>query len=280
MNSPIKTLAKYGVRPRKKYGQNFLIDMNVIRRIVEAADLTERDTVVEIGAGIGVMTGMIADRAGKVVAVDVDPPMIEILREELKDRRNVEIIQADILRFDFAGVPKGNGRLIVMGNIPYNISTPILFRLFDFRRFITSMALMFQREVAERIVAPPGVKAYGILSVMSAFVAEPMKIISAPAACFTPRPNVDSMVVKLLFKKEAVSDGTYMLFNRIVRKAFGKRRKTVVNSLKDDNDLLSTGLSVPDILRMAGIDGRRRPESLSWKDFLRIATLVEMRQKA
>jgi len=162
--TPKDLLKKYGVRPRKRLGQNFLMDIHAIDKIVRIAGITGEDTVVEIGAGLGVMTARIAGKAGRVIALEIDGSMVTILKEELKDFENVNILETDVLRYDFSsplrqdGLAFPTGRIKIIGNIPYNISSPILFHLLDYRTHIDSMVLMLQKEVADRISASTGDK--------------------------------------------------------------------------------------------------------------------------
>ena len=154
-----KLLAQYDIHPRKRLGQSFLEDLNVIRRIVALTDPAEDETIVEIGAGLGFMTEELAKRAGRVIAIEVDPRLVSVLRERFTGQRRVEVVQMDVLKYDFSSACPG-GRVKIVGNIPYHISSPILFRLLDFRRSISTMILMFQKELADRIAAPPGCLLY------------------------------------------------------------------------------------------------------------------------
>ncbi|MBW2648711.1 MAG: ribosomal RNA small subunit methyltransferase A, partial [Deltaproteobacteria bacterium] len=197
MESPLKILKRHRIRPVKRLGQSFLVDNNITSRIVDASKISGDDTVVEIGAGLGAMTSMIAERAKKVVALEIDPKLVNVLNEELKEISNIEIIHTDVLRYDFSLPLGGNGRIKVAGNIPYNISSQILFRLIEFRDHISSATLMFQKEVADRIAAAAGTKKYGILSVILPMYAVLSTIMTVPSSCFHPKPKVDSSVLKM-----------------------------------------------------------------------------------
>ena len=166
MKSPRAILRKYRIRPAKRLGQSFLVDNNITAMIAESSGIEEEDTVVEIGAGLGVMTALIAPMVRKVMAIEVDPALIAVLRSELSGIPNVEIHHVDVLRYDFSFPLEGRGKIKVIGNIPYNISSQILFRLLEFRQHISSVTLMVQKEVAERITALPSTKQYGIPSVI------------------------------------------------------------------------------------------------------------------
>lgn len=195
MSSPLSLLRKHGIRPRKRLGQCFLCDPNILEKIVRIAGVRDTDTVVEIGSGIGVLTAIIARTARRVVALEVDSRLVEVLREELGDLGNVEIIHTDVLRFDFSSARTGpkqetsTEKIKVIGNVPYNLSSQIVLRLLEYRRCLDRVVLMLQREVAERLAAPPGTKDYGPLSVYVALFTEPTLETRAPPAVFIPGPT-------------------------------------------------------------------------------------------
>jgi 16S rRNA (adenine1518-N6/adenine1519-N6)-dimethyltransferase len=284
MSSPSSLLRKYGIRPLKRLGQCFLCDRNIMEKIIRIADVRDTDTIVEVGAGTGVLTAMIADRARCVVALEVDRQLVELLRKELGDRGNVEIVHEDVLRFDFSTVdPCGrpgtsrearDQRLKVIGNVPYNISSQILLRLLEYRHVIGRAVLMLQREVAERLAAPPGTKDYGPLSVYVALYTQPTLEIRVPASCFHPRPDVESRIIRLDFRDEPLCrvDNTDY-FQRLVRTSFSKRRKTLLNNLKSPQLALS-GDQIGSALETIGIDGARRAETLSVKEFAALSNLL------
>jgi len=239
--TPRDLLRKYGVPLVRGSARNFLMDVNGrIERISSGPqEITGGDTVVEIGAGIGVMTALIAGKAGRVIALEIDSGMVSILKEELKDFENVTILETDVLRYDVSSVPGQDGeavpsrKLKILGNIPYNISSPILFHLLEYRKYIDSMTLMFQKEVAERVTALPGTKAYGTLSVILAMYFETARAFSVPPECFYPRPKVDSAVIRMQVREHPViplKSGPF--FQRVVRAAFAQRRKTLLNNLR------------------------------------------------
>lgn len=273
--TPRDLLRKYGVRPRKRLSQNFLMDVNAIEKIVRTAGITGGDTVVEIGAGIGVMTALIAGKAGRVIALEIDSGMVSILKEELKDFENVTILETDVLRYDVSSVPGQDGeavpsrKLKILGNIPYNISSPILFHLLEYRKYIDSMTLMFQKEVAERVTALPGTKAYGTLSVILAMYFETARAFSVPPECFYPRPKVDSAVIRMQVREHPViplKSGPF--FQRVVRAAFAQRRKTLLNNLRASPLWPpSSGKELAGVLDRLGIDGGRRGETLGVEEF-------------
>ena len=280
--TPKDLLRKYGVRPRKRLGQNFLMDVNAIDKIIRIAGITGEDTVVEIGAGLGVMTARIAGKAGRVIALEIDGSMVAIMREELKDFENVNIVETDVLRYDFSsplrqdGLSDPPGRIKIIGNIPYNISSPILFHLLDYRSHIDSMVLMLQKEVTERISASPGTKAYGTLSVILAMYFEISREFTVPAGCFYPPPRVDSAVIRMAVRENPyVSLKSGSFFQQVVRAAFGRRRKTLINNLRYSPILTRLpGEDIAAVLDRLGIDGRRRGETLTVEEFGRLSNAL------
>jgi len=260
-------LTQYDIHPRKRLGQSFLEDMNIIRRIVALAEPAAGETIVEIGAGLGLMTEELAKRAGRVIAIEVDPRLAAILRERFTGQDRVEVVQMDVLKYDFSSASPGE-RIKVIGNIPYHISSPILFRLLDFRRSISLMILMFQKELADRIAAPPGTKDYGIPSVIVAKYTKATCEMTVPPTCFYPVPDVVSSFLRLEVRTEPeLPDGE--LFVNIVRAAFARRRKTLWNNLR------RTGLPeemVDRVFVRSGVDRARRAETLSVEEFSRLTT--------
>jgi 16S rRNA (adenine1518-N6/adenine1519-N6)-dimethyltransferase len=267
MTSVRKLLARYAIQPRKKLGQSFLEDINIIRRIVALAEPAGDETVVEIGAGLGSMTEELAKRAGRVIALEIDPRLVAILQERFIGQERVEVLQMDVLKYDFSSTHPG-GRIKVVGNIPYPISSPILFRLLDFRRSISLMILMFQKELANRITALPGTKDYGIPSVLVARYSKATCELTVPATCFYPIPAVVSSVLRILVRPEPdLTDEA--LFTKIVRAAFAQRRKTLWNNLRH------IGIPEEMVGRMfagSGIDRTRRAETLSVEEFSLMTT--------
>jgi 16S rRNA (adenine1518-N6/adenine1519-N6)-dimethyltransferase len=276
MSSPLKILKKYGIQPTRSLGQSFLIDNNITAKIVDSAGIERSETVVEIGAGPGMMTRRIADKAGRVIALEIDSRIVEVLRHELGTRPNVHIIEADVLDFDFSSVVKDEDRIKVIGNIPYNISSQILFRLIEYRHVISSVTLMFQREVAERIMAPPGSREYGILSVMTVMYMIPSKVTTVPASCFYPKPRVESMVLTMDVRERPLCEAcNYDIFRKVVRSAFAKRRKTLINSLKESPFIRDLDIDLASILGGLGINPTRRGETLTVEEFARLSRAIE-----
>ncbi len=267
MISVRKMVAQYEIHPRKRLGQSFLEDRNIIRRIVALAEPAGDETVVEIGAGLGFMTEELAKKAGRVIALEVDQRLVGVLRERFAGQDRVEVLQMDVLKYDFSSACPG-GRIKVVGNIPYHISSPILFRLLDFRRSISLMILMFQKELADRITAPPGTKDYGIPSVLVARYTRATCELTVPPTCFYPVPDVVSSVLRITVRQEPnLLDEA--LFAKIVRAAFAQRRKTLWNNLRQ------IGIPEEMVDRMfagSGIDRTRRAETLSVEEFSLLTT--------
>ena len=277
MPNPRAILAKYQIRPLKRLGQSFLSDPNIIRKIIEVSDIRRDETVVEIGAGLGVMTALMARKAERVIALEIDRALIPVLHEELKKYDNVEILHVDALKYEFRS--RGGATFKVVGNIPYNISSQILFRLLEARDHISSMVLMFQREVAERLVAGPGSKTYGILSVLVRLYTDPAIVFNVSPQCFYPRPKVESAVVRMDIPEKpliGVDDDAFLL--TVVRSAFSKRRKTLMNNLKASSRIGLRHDALLQVLDSLGIDPARRAETLAPEDFARLSNALSRRQ--
>lgn len=252
--------------PRKSLGQNFIRDQRVLERIGEIARLSEEDEVLEIGAGLGALTVFLGERVGRVIAIERDKRLIERLRENVSHLKNVEIIEEDALRIDFRGLHRGN-KIKVVSNLPYSISSPIVFKLLDEREAFSLLVLMLQREVGERITASPGGRGYGSISVLVQAYMDAKIALRVPPEAFWPRPKVDSVVIKLVpLPGPRVVIPDERLFRSIVRASFSSRRKILTNSLSS----LFPKEKVGGILKSCGIDGRRRAETLSVEEFGRI----------
>ena len=228
-------IQKYQFTFQKKFGQNFLIDGNILGKIVEAAQITETDCVLEIGPGIGTMTQYLAERAKSVVVVEIDKNLIPILQETLSVYQNVKIINEDILKTDIDRIVReeNDGKPIkVVANLPYYITTPIVMSLFENHVALQSITIMVQKEVADRMQAVPGTKDYGALSLAVRYYAKPEIIMKVPASCFMPRPNVDSAVIRLIrYDNPPVEVRDEAWLFSIIRASFNQRRKTLVNFL-------------------------------------------------
>ena len=256
-------IQKYGLRAKKSWGQNFLVDERAYREIVHACAIGDGDWAVEIGAGLGTLTRRLADSGAHVVAVERERDMLDVLRAELGADARIEVVEANALTFDYTAVAPRAGRPpVVVGNLPYQIASPILFRLLDARASIARIVVMLQKEMADRIVAPPGEKAYGALSVMVRFYGEPKLVCRVRAGGFVPAPRVDSAVLRIVPHAAPPSVGEQQ-FSRVVHAAFGQRRKTLRNALSAAFDVDA----VDRALAAAALDGKRRGETLSVAEF-------------
>lgn len=252
--------------PNKRLGQHFLIDPNIVRKIVALADLSPSDHVLEIGPGRGILTESLCRVAGRVTAIEIDSRLHAYLTTRQAEIPNVELICEDALTYPLKSLPMGT---VVVANLPYYISTPLLFRLLDHRDRFTRMVLMLQDEVADRLVAQPGGSDYGVLSVMAQYAADITKAFKVSAQCFRPRPEVASAVVQLrMNERTRLSRQEEAAFRALVKAAFAHRRKTLVNSLRDEGFELH---AVTEMLRRVDIASTRRAETLSVEDFLRLA---------
>ncbi len=278
MTSPKALLDARHLRARKTLGQNFLADPQTAQRIVLLSEIGPGDTVLEIGSGLGALTLPAAARAKRLFAVETDRSLVEILKTELSARGlvNVTFVEKDILEVNLSEVVEGaGGRLVVLGNLPYNISTPILVRLVAERKGISRAVLMLQKEVADRVAAPPGKKLRGRLSVLVQYCATVRPLLDVSARQFFPRPKVDSRVVEIVFRERStLSPEAEKRLVDIVRAAFGKRRKTLKNALAQGG-LGLDAKRASRVLHRAGIDPRRRAETLEVAEFVSLCHAVE-----
>jgi 16S rRNA (adenine1518-N6/adenine1519-N6)-dimethyltransferase len=283
MDTPKDIIKNYHVKPRKKLGQSFLLDQNIIRKIVTATQITHQDVVVEIGAGIGVLTEGLAQNARKLIAVELDKNLVAILQDKLAGRGNVVIHSGDILKYDFNLVSSTyNSKIKVFGNVPYNISSPVIFRLLACRSVVSEFTLMLQKEVVQRLVAEPNNKIYGVPSVLLQMFASVEKILDVPATCFYPQPKVESAVIRgKFFQEPAMKLWSESFFTSVVKAAFSQRRKMLINNLKNSSLLADIEEEkIKKALISSGIDGRRRGETLSVAEFGNLSNLLyEQQQK-
>lgn len=267
---------KYGFKLAKSLGQNFLTDQFVIEDIMDGADISEEDLVIEIGPGIGVITYEAAQLAKKVIAVEIDKNLIPILHDTLGEFDNVEIVNADILKTNVNDLIGDEKHVKIIGNLPYYITTPIIMKLLEDKVKAESITIMMQREVADRITSNPGSKAYGALSVAVQYYCETEKVCDVPRTCFVPNPNVDSEVLKLnILKEKPVEVLDEELFFKTVRASFNMRRKTLSNSLMGISGIDKETVKIA--LDEAGIDPARRGETLSIEEFAKLANVIKKR---
>ena len=274
-------LEKYGIRARKKYGQNFLIDANVIRGIIDAAQITKEDCVLEIGPGIGSMTQLLSEAAGKVVCVEIDESLRPVLSETLEDCGNVKILWQDILKTDLRGICEeyNEGKpLKVVANLPYYVTTPILMQLLEQKNVFSSITVMVQKEVADRIRSGPGSKEYGALSLAVQYYARPEAVLTVSPSCFIPRPGVDSTVLCLQAYGEPPVECSEKVMFGLIRAAFNQRRKTLANAVSHGYSVggrACTREEVTKLLEEMGLSATVRGEALSLSDFARLSLLMD-----
>lgn len=271
-NRTKEILKKYGFSFKKSLGQNFLIDLNILNKIAEFAELTKSSGAIEIGPGIGALTEQLAKRAKKVVAFEIDDRLLPILSDTLKPYQNVNVIHNDVLKADVKEVIKDEFEaeqdLMVVANLPYYVTTPILMKLITEKLPIRGIVVMLQKEVADRIAAKPNTKEYGSLSIAIQYYMDAETVMNVPKTVFVPQPNVDSAVIRLLKKeKPTVTVENEDFFFRLVRASFAQRRKTILNNLSHNLGLNQTKENIEKGLQEAEIDPKRRGESLSIQEF-------------
>lgn len=253
------------LKAKKHLGQNFLFDPSILKKIVQAAELSPEDTVVEIGSGPGRLTKVLAENVKKVIAIELDKSLFDRFKTEINDYRNIELINGNALYYDYESLPPFK----VVANIPYNITTPIIFRLLESRKNLKSMTLTIQKEVAKRIAAGPGTKDYGALSIIIQYYAVPEVKFIIPKGAFRPVPKIDSAVIYIkILETPSVIVKDEKLFFKIIKTAFTKRRKTIANAIKTLSE------NIDEKLKLAGIDPKRRPETLSIEEFARLADII------
>ncbi len=273
----IAVLQKYNFIFQKKFGQNFLIDTHVLEKIVDAAQITDEDCVLEIGPGIGTMTQYLAESAREVVAVEIDRALIPILQDTLSAYDNVTVLNADIMKVDVGQIvrDRNQGKPIkVVANLPYYITTPIVMSLLENHVPLQSITIMVQREVADRMQVGPGTKDYGALSLAVQYYARPEIVAHVPSNCFMPRPNVDSAVVRLTRYQEPpvkVQDEKYLF--ALIRASFNQRRKTLANGLS--NGMGISREQVTAALEEMGLPATTRGEALTLEQFALLSNLLK-----
>ena len=268
-------LRAHGLRPRKRLGQNFLRDPVALGRIVRAADLSHEDVVVEVGAGVGTLTRPLAEHAGRVIALELDDGLVAILRDQVANLNNVQVLHGDVLQFSASQFPHHGYK--VVGNLPYYITSAVLRHFLEKVPRPRLMVVTVQREVADRIVAGPG--KMSLLAVSVQFYGQPRIVARLPAGAFYPPPQVDSAVVRIdvgeqptIVLENAIDEA---MFFRVVRAGFSQKRKTLRNSLSAGLGLSPAG--VEEVLEQAGVDPRRRAETLSLKEWAEVVQVFSSR---
>ena len=267
---------KHGFKFTKSLGQNFLIDDNIVDKIVAGAGIGPGDKIIEVGPGIGTLTREMASRAQNLMAVEIDKNLIPILEDTLGDYDNVKVVNEDIIKADIRGLIDenlGGGPVKLVANLPYYITTPIIMRFLEENINVTDIVVMVQKEVAERMNAQPGGKDFGALSVAVQYYCDTEIIAKVPRHLFVPQPNVDSIVIALRVRSERKykvdDEGLYF---KVVKAAFGQRRKTLLNSISSMGNLAKD--QVKEALEEAGIDPKRRGETLSLDEFAILSNVI------
>jgi len=260
-------------KPLKSLGQNFLVDGNIIDKIIQSADLQQGDSVLEIGPGRGALTLLIAPRVSRLVLIEFDHALADELKRRYATDPRVTVVDADVLTVDLRQLLSDSRSWKVVANLPYNISTAVLFRFLEVRDLFSRLILMLQKEVGERLVAAPDCSDYGVTTLLLGLWFDMRREFIVPPGCFNPRPKVDSAVLRFVpLQKARVDVGNEEIFRRTVKAAFGMRRKTVANCLKA-SELLQAERML-EILDQCGIDGRRRGETLSMEEFATLSRSI------
>lgn len=279
--STAEIIEKYHFSFQKKFGQNFLVDSSILDRIIESAQITKEDCVLEIGPGIGTMTQRLAEEAGAVVAVEIDRNLLPVLADTLSAYENVTVINADILKLDLNRIVEehNSGRPIkVVANLPYYITTPIIMALFEKKVPLHSVTIMVQKEVADRMRVGPGTKDYGALSLAVQYYAKPEIVTKVPAGCFMPKPNVDSAVIRLTrYEKPPVEVEDEAWLFAVIRASFNQRRKTLANGLANAGYPGISRRQVEEVLAAMGLAATVRGETLTLEQFAELSNRLAKR---
>ena len=271
-------MKKYGIKANKDLGQNFLINNEVVENIVNSSEISQDDMVIEIGPGLGTLTKYLLEKAGKVLCIELDRKMIEILEDRFEKYSNFEIINDDVLKVDLNKIIKENKEnekiknVKIVANLPYYITTPIIMKLLEEKLDIESITVMIQKEVAERMNAEPGNKDYGALSLLVQYYCNTSIVRKVPPSCFIPRPKVDSIVIRLdKLSEPKVKVENEKLFFDIIRSSFNMRRKTLWNGVKSIGPAKE---KLEEAFEKAGVNPKRRGETLSIQEFANLANCI------
>ena len=277
-NETKSIMHKFNIQANKNLGQNFLVDENVVNTIIQKADIQKEDLVIEIGPGLGTLTLPLLEKAGKVICIELDNKMVEILNKRFFMYNNLSIIQDDILKIDLNGIIekelKTYKKVKVVANLPYYITTPIVMKLLEDKLKITSITIMIQKEVAERLLAEPGKINSGAITYAIYYYTKPEHIINVNKTCFIPVPKVDSTVIKLnILSEPSVKVNNTKLLFKIIKASFMQRRKTLINGLSNAQILEKS--KAEEMLNDLKIDTKIRGEALTLKDFVNITEYIE-----
>ena len=279
----IEVLQKYHFNFQKKFGQNFLINTSILEEIIDAAEITREDFVLEIGPGIGTMTQYLCEAAREVVAVEIDTNLIPILGDTLSAYDNVEVMNADILKVDIAKLAderNGGKPIKVVANLPYYITTPIIMGLFESHVPIDSITIMVQKEVADRMQEGPGSKEYGALSLAVQYYAKPEIVVNVPPSCFMPQPKVGSAVIRLTrHENPPVDVDNEKLMFQVIRASFNQRRKTLANGLNNFGSFSLGKEEIQKSIEELGVPVYIRGEALSLEQFAKLSNIINAKMK-
>ena len=279
----IEVLQKYHFNFQKKFGQNFLINTSILEEIIDAAEITKEDFVLEIGPGIGTMTQYLCEAAREVVAVEIDTNLIPILGDTLSAYDNVEVMNADILKVDIAKLAderNGGKPIKVVANLPYYITTPIIMGLFESHVPIDSITIMVQKEVADRMQEGPGSKEYGALSLAVQYYAKPEIVVNVPPSCFMPQPKVGSAVIRLTrHENPPVDVDNEKLMFQVIRASFNQRRKTLANGLNNFGSFSLGKEEIQKSIEELGVPVNIRGEALSLEQFAKLSNIINVKMK-
>ena len=279
----IEVLQKYQFNFQKKFGQNFLINTSILEEIIDAAEITREDFVLEIGPGIGTMTQYLCEAAREVVAVEIDTNLIPILGDTLSAYDNVEVMNADILKVDIAKLAderNGGKPIKVVANLPYYITTPIIMGLFESHVPIDSITIMVQKEVADRMQEGPGSKEYGALSLAVQYYAKPEIVVNVPPSCFMPQPKVGSAVIRLTrHENPPVDVDNEKLMFQVIRASFNQRRKTLANGLNNFGSFSLGKEEIQKSIEELGVPVNIRGEALSLEQFAKLSNIINAKMK-
>ncbi|MCL2384122.1 MAG: 16S rRNA (adenine(1518)-N(6)/adenine(1519)-N(6))-dimethyltransferase RsmA [Oscillospiraceae bacterium] len=279
LNETKYIMKKYNISAAKKFGQNFLIEDEIVNEIIASSNITKEDLVIEIGPGLGTLTKELLEKAGKVIAIEIDKRMLDILEDRFKLYDNFQIINDDVLKVDLKQVIEQNQikHAKVVANLPYYITTPIIMKLLEDKIDLKSITVMVQKEVADRLVTEPGTGDSGAITYGIRYYTEPQRVIEVPSNAFLPAPEVNSTVIKLdVLEKPPVEVKDEKLLFKIIKVAFMQKRKTLLNGLSNSN-LFGSKEEIEKILLELGFDLRIRGEKLTLGDFTRIANYISMK---
>lgn len=270
-------LNKYGLRAKKRFGQNFLIDENIIDRIVDESEITNEDIVIEIGPGLGNLTEKLLEKAKMVIAFEIDEDMIKVLKDRFGCSSNFILINQDILKVNIYDILKDNNievrNIKLVANLPYYITTPIMFKIFEDANFIQSLTIMVQKEVADRIVASPKSKDYGVLTINTKYYGKAKKLFDVPNTSFVPAPNVTSSIVKIdICKRYEVLDEN--IFFKFVKASFAQRRKKLLNSIENSNTFNFSKEELSNLLIECGVKETARAEEIDIETYIEISDKI------